>query len=346
VPAAGGAATERRIDRSDPVMTIALLLAGGLVAIVTGCELFTNAVEWLGFRLKLGSGATGSLLAAIGTALPETIVPVIALIKATPESNDIAVGAVLGSSFLLLTLGVAVTGAAALTRRRARELVIEPEQSRRDLGFFIGAFAAAVAGVALPRVLRPVLGVALLVTYAAYVRLTLRGGVPDETMPEPLHLVRRRREPHLVLVLAQLAIAVGLLILGSTFFVDGLTRVATNLHINALVLAVIAVPAATELPETLNSFLWVRSGDDGLAFGNVAGAAVFQACLLGFLGITFTPWNPGLSGLLSAACALAAAIYLVVLLHDGRAHGRWLLLAGLPWVGYVAVEMVASGHLG
>jgi hypothetical protein len=34
-----------------------------------------------------------------------------------------------------------------------------------------------------------------------------------------------------------------------------------------LVLALVIVPVATELPETLNSVLWVRSNDDMLAFG-------------------------------------------------------------------------------
>jgi len=325
----------------------ALFLVGGLVAIVVGCELFTNAVEWLGFRLKLASGATGSLLAAVGTALPETIVPIVALIKGTADSDAVAIGSVLGSSFLLLTLGVAITGAAVLSRRQQRHLVVEPAQARRDLGVFILAFGVAIGSVVLPRAGRLIVGAGLLVAYGLYVRSTLQGGEPNQTLPEPLHMVRWRehRPPALSLVLLQLVLSVGLLIAGSTLFVDGLTQAATNLHINALVLAVVAVPAATELPETLNSVLWVRSRDDGLAFGNVAGSATFQACILGFLGLSFTSWNPGIGGFLSAGCALVTAIYLWLLLRDGRAHGGWLLLAGAPWIGYVLTEVIAAGRL-
>ena len=70
-------------------MITALLFAGGLLLIVIGSELFTNAVEWAGYRLKLASGATGSLLAALGTALPETAVPVVALIGRNPTSDAV-----------------------------------------------------------------------------------------------------------------------------------------------------------------------------------------------------------------------------------------------------------------
>ena len=41
------------------------------VVILIGAELFTNGIEWAGHRLKLAEGAVGSLLAAVGTALPE-----------------------------------------------------------------------------------------------------------------------------------------------------------------------------------------------------------------------------------------------------------------------------------
>ena len=84
-------------------MNLIILLAGSIIAIIIGAELFTNAVEWAGYLLKLGTGATGSLLAALGTSLPETIVPVVAIIANRPHSTAIAIGAVLGSSFMLLS---------------------------------------------------------------------------------------------------------------------------------------------------------------------------------------------------------------------------------------------------
>jgi len=96
-----------------------------------------------------------------------------------------------------------------------------------------------------------------------------------------------------VLVTVQLLIAIALLVVGSQLFVTALDQTASALQIPQLVLALVIVPVATELPETLNSVLWVRTNDDMLASANVAGSAAFQACILAAIGIVFTTWQPG-----------------------------------------------------
>ena len=57
-----------------------LLLAASFAVILAGALLFTNAVEWAGHKLEMGEGATGSLLAAVGTAMPETLIPIVAIV--------------------------------------------------------------------------------------------------------------------------------------------------------------------------------------------------------------------------------------------------------------------------
>src|SRR5205807_9040376 len=168
--------------------------------------------------------------------------------------------------------------------------------------------------------------------YGGYVVATLRGGVPVDEMPEPLHVVRwRAGQPHTLLISGQLTAAVLLLVVGSDLFVHALNQAASALSISALILALVVVPMATELPETLNSVLWVRSRDDMLAFGNVAGSATFQSCVLAFIGVVFTTWHPGAGGVISGVVTLVTAIFLLVTLRRGRAHGALLLCAGLPW---------------
>ena len=328
-------------------MTTALLFAGGGVMLVVGSELFTNAVEWAGFRMRIAAGATGSLLAALGTSLPETVVPIVALSTHARAADAITAGVVLGSPFLLLTLATALTGVALLLRRRRRVLTVEPSQVRRDLGVFVAGFSVVLICTALPFPARAGIGALLLVAYGVYVRATLRGGAPSEEMPEPLHLVRwRLGEPHPSAIAAQLVAAVALLAVGSDLFVAGVGDVASALTVSPVILALVVVPIATELPESLNSVLWVRSGDDGLAFGNIGGSTAFQATVLGFIGITFTGWSPGTGGLISGGLTLASGLALLVILRRGRVHGRVLLLALLPWLGYVVAELVTGGHLG
>jgi cation:H+ antiporter len=327
-------------------MTTALLFIASLVLVVVASELFTNAIEWAGFQLKLGTGATGSLLAALGTSLPETVVPIVALATHSPGADKVATGAVLGSPFLLLTLGAGATGIAVVLRGGKRRLVVDPRQARRDLGVFLAAFTVAVLSSALPHGARIVVGIGLALAYAGYVVATLRGSGAGGDMPEPLHIVRwRPGEPHPVLVTVQLALAVAILILGSQLFVIALDRTASALHFAQLVLALVIVPIATELPETLNSVFWVRSNDDMLAFGNVAGSATFQSCVLAAIGVTFTTWSPGSAGLISAGLTIATAAFLLLLLWRGQARGALLMLTLVPWLTYVAAVLVTGGRL-
>jgi cation:H+ antiporter len=330
------------------VITTALF-AAGLLLIVAGSELFTNAVEWAGYRMKLASGATGSLLAALGTALPETVVPIVALIGRNPTSDAVAVGAVIGAPFLLITLGMSVTGLAVASRRTKPDLEVDGSQVRRDLGSFAGAFWILLLGVVLPHWARVAGAVVLLGLYARYVRATLRGGAPSEHMPEPLHILRldddRRGRPHPTAIAIQLGLAIALLVAGAEMFVHGLDRLAGAISIPPLLLSLVLVPIATELPATLNSVLWVRARRDGLAFGNVAGAVTFQACLLGALGLAFTTWTPGRLGLINLGLTLAAGIYTLVLLHDGRCRGWRLALNAVPWLAYVAVVLSVGSRI-
>jgi cation:H+ antiporter len=322
-------------------------LVGSLILIVLASELFTNAVEWAGHRLRLASGATGSLLAALGTSLPETAVVVVALVSGGATAQRVAIGAVIGSSFLLITLGAAATGLAALARRGRRRLQPEAGQVRRDLGVALSALPCAAASTWLSGPERLVVGVLLLLLYAGYVRATLAGGEPSEERPEPLHVTRwRGGDPAATAIALQLAVASALLVVGSALFVHAVESAASGLGIDALVLAVLVVPLATELPETVNSVLWVRSGDDSLALGNILGSVAFQACVLSFVGLSFTTWKLGTSGLVGAGCSIAAGLYLLGVLRHGSAHAAWLTAAAVPWLGFGIAEVATRGGLG
>ncbi len=95
-----------------------VLLIGSLAVILVAAELFTNGIEWFGHKLNLAEGAVGSVLAAVATAMPETLIPVIAILGPVilggdPEaSHAIGVGAILGAPFMLSTLAMFVTGIA------------------------------------------------------------------------------------------------------------------------------------------------------------------------------------------------------------------------------------------
>jgi cation:H+ antiporter len=100
------------------LMRISLLL-GCVVAIYLACEWFVNAVEWLGVRLKMGTLAIGSVLAAIGTALRESVATLVAVMLGhSAQSQQIGVGTAMGGPLVLAAIADGVTGWMLRTRKR------------------------------------------------------------------------------------------------------------------------------------------------------------------------------------------------------------------------------------
>ena len=128
-------------------MTVVLFLMS-FVVILSGCELFVNSVEWFGRRLDLGEGAVGSVLAAVGTALPETIIPIIAIAAGGTAGVEVGTGAILGAPFMLSTLAMFVCGSAvvifSLTGSRSRTVRLNRVVLNRDLSFFLVVYSVGV----------------------------------------------------------------------------------------------------------------------------------------------------------------------------------------------------------
>ncbi|MBV9841878.1 MAG: hypothetical protein JOY99_10190 [Sphingomonadaceae bacterium] len=81
------------------------LLIGSAVVIYLACEFFVNGVEWAGRRLNIGQTATGTILAAFGTALPESIVTFVATAFGKSDAErELGVGAALGGPLALSTI--------------------------------------------------------------------------------------------------------------------------------------------------------------------------------------------------------------------------------------------------
>ena len=159
-----------------------LLLIVAFAIVLAGALLFTNAVEWLGHSLGLGEGAVGSVLAAVGTAAPETLIAIIAILSSEAGSEDVAIGAIVGAPFLLGTLAMGLVGLFAYLYRGRRKqgvrLDAHAETLERDLLFFLVFFGVAGAlAWGPPAPLRIVAGVVFLLAYVAYVRRTLAPAV-------------------------------------------------------------------------------------------------------------------------------------------------------------------------
>jgi cation:H+ antiporter len=325
----------------------AVLLVTSFAVILCGALLFTNAVEWLGHRLGLGEGAVGSVLAAVGTAMPETLIAIVALLDATAGSEQVAIGAIVGAPFLLATLAMGLVGLFAYLYRDRREQGVELRAHRptleRDLIFFLGFFALALAlAWGAPPALRIPVGIAMLLAYPFYIRRTLRGAgaVQAEESLQPLLFERRpehQRDPALGLCVMQLLVGLGAMVGGAHLFVEHLLSIAASLGVEAVVLALVLAPLATELPEKVNSFFWVRDGKDSLALGNISGAMVFQSTIPVGIGLLFTSWQLSTNAAISVGLGLAGGLLAYEVLHRRRRFG---LPAVVAWFALYAAFIV------
>ncbi len=330
---------------------IELLLSAA--AIVVAAALFTNAIEILGERLNLGAGAVGSILAAVGTALPETMIPVMAIVVSlftgASAAGDIGVGAILGAPFLLATLAMFVVGIAVWSYQRRREsgdtVTVDLGTAKRDTLYFLGFFSlGAAAGILpLPFYAKVVLAILLVAAYILFIRQTVKaGGESEGDLPENLTLWPSSSEAPTLAVAAQVVGTIAVMAVGAHFFVSAVEHLSKSVGVPAGLIALVLAPLATELPEKFNSVIWLRGNKDTLALGNITGAMVFQSSVPVALGLAFTDWTLDPLNIFSVVLALLGGAYLYVLLRREKPiEGEHLLVGGLLYAAFVAAAIFA-----
>jgi cation:H+ antiporter len=334
-----------------------LFLLIGLLMILFSAEGFTNGIETLGRRFNLSQAVVGSLLAAVGTALPETILPVVAIFFYGGESaKDIGVGAILGAPFMLSTLAFFLVGLTVLTayikKRRKFEINVEIHSTMRDLVFFLPMYSVAVLmPVVVGRSFSVAIAVLLIFAYIFYAYRTFRSESADIEHSEGMYLWRLTTKlglttacsPHLVLIVLQIAGTLFVMITGAHTFVRSLEHVSVRFGMNPLLFALMLAPVATELPEKFNSVTWTWKGRDTLALGNITGAMVFQSTFPVSVGLLFTEWKLTRMAIFSAVIALTSAfIVLGELVVKKRISPITMLLGGGLYLIY-AVLLISGG---
>ncbi|MFH0753320.1 MAG: sodium:calcium antiporter [Candidatus Omnitrophota bacterium] len=345
------------LRRETGVLTAIVFLLLSLVMILLAAEGFTNAVEMIGRRLSFSQAVVGSVLAAVGTALPETILPLVAIFSpGAHQSKEIGVGAILGAPFMLATVGFFVVGVSALVAAsragRQPEVRVEQRTFKRDLKFFLVMYGSAVFlpiifghGVVLPLVF------VLLGGYVFYVMRTIKGESAGLEHFEGLHIIKlpvkwgvaTEEHCHICWAFVQVAVSLGLMVAGAHVFVQHLGVVSLACGMSPLLFALLLAPVATELPEKFNSVTWMLKGKDTLAVGNITGAMVFQSTFPVCVGLLFTPWSIEGLALVSALLALVSAAIVLITVSFHRRLNPWVMvLGGIVYMVYAMWVVVVK----
>ncbi len=331
------------------ILTIALFL-GSAALIYFACEYFTNSVEWCGRHLNLGATAVGSVLAAFGTALPESAVTFTAVVFGhTPLQKDIGVGAAMGGPLVLATIAYGVVGLVLWMcqnrlKRTDHGVVADYKRLGSDQISFLLIFAVKVGLGLVVFAWKPWLGLLFLAAYAVYVwrEITAGDDAPgdDEEELEPLKF--NAKNPNLFWAGSQAVAALAVIAAASHVFVAQLESIGTALGMAPHLVALLLSPVATELPETMNAVIWVRQGKERLALANISGAMMIQATIPSALGIIFTPWRFDANLMVSGAVTAIAIVALWLMFARKRVDSRWLAAIGLLY-GLFAAWLVFRG---
>jgi cation:H+ antiporter len=333
------------------LLTVVLLI-GSAVVIYLSCEAFVNGVEWVGHKFKVSETATGTILAAFGTALPESVVTLVATaFGANDHTRQIGVGAALGGPLALSTIAYGVVGLALLgagrrlSRGRNPTIEVDGRRLSRDQAWFLAIFAAKIALGLVVFAFKPWLGLAFLAAYGVYTWRELRTG--EAAMHEddlgPLLIRRKAEDPHVGWALTQTIAALVVIFAASHLFVGQLGAIGPVLGLSPQVTALLLSPIATELPETMNALIWVRQGKERLALANISGAMMIQATVPTAFGLFFTPWRLDRPLLLSGAITAVAVVVLLALFRHGQVRALTLSsVAGLYAVFAILLWMIGA----
>ena len=321
--------------------------------ILLSAELFTNGIESLGRRFSLSQAVVGSILAAVGTALPETILPLVAILMHGGDSaKKIGVGAILGAPFMLATLAFFLVGVSVLVgflrKKRKFELHIEAHSMKRDLLFFVLLYSTAIFLPMIVHTGHVFVAAFLVIGYLVYAYRTFKGESADIMHAPELYLNRlfpaglsragtggEEHGPGLTPILFQTLAALAIMVYGAHAFVGSLQKLSALWGMNPLLFALLVAPVATELPEKFNSVSWTLKGKDTLALGNITGAMVFQTTFPVSVGLLFTDWNISGLAFFSALLALVSACIAATEIHlRGRLSPFTVLLGGGLYIVY------------
>jgi cation:H+ antiporter len=257
-------------------MTLVAMVAG-LVLLVAGAETLVKGASRLAGAAGISPLVIGLTVVAFGTSSPELMVSVQASLAG---KADIAVGNVVGSNILNVLF---ILGLSALIV----PLVVAQQVLRVEVPVMIGVsgllWLSALDG-SVGRWESALLVAALIVYTVVAVSMSRKESKKivqeyGDHMARDRHAVSSGYPRNIGLVIGGLA----MLVLGSTWVVDGAVALARLLGLSELIIGLTIVAAGTSLPEIATSILAAIRGERDIAVGNVIGSNIFN--ILGVAGI-------------------------------------------------------------
>ncbi|MBW2970632.1 calcium/sodium antiporter [Candidatus Woesearchaeota archaeon] len=217
---------------------------------------------------RMNEFAIGFIIMAVSTSLPELFVGITAAID---NATALALGAVIGSNILDLTL---VIGIVTLM---ARGIKIKSKIIRRDIVYMLGMVILPML-LMWDSVISRIDGLVLLAVFLFYIWQMVR---QERSFSRKLEKVQRAEVLFWIIVAI---VSVILLVFSAEFVVEFATRLSIDLLLPPILIGLFIIALGTSLPELIFESKAVLERHEELALGDLLGSVITNSTLV--LGVT------------------------------------------------------------
>ncbi len=319
-----------------------ILFIAGVVLLLVGAESLVRGASRLAVTFGISPLVVGLTVVAFGTSAPELAVNVS---SAAQGQSDIGVGNIVGSNVfnILFILGLAATIAPLAVSQQVVRLEV-PLMIAVSVVFLLFALNGNVSTLE-----GSILFLGIVVYTVWVIRKSRREGreIQEEYEAEfsGYDQTKRRMALDAGLVVGGL----GLLVLGSHWFVSGAVELAEYFGVSELVIGLTVVAMGTSMPEVATSVVASIRGERDIAVGNVVGSNLFNILMV--LGLTSFIAKGGID-VPDAALRFDIPVMIVVAIAclpvfvTGKVIARWegvvFLLYAVAYVLYLLLD--AADH--
>ncbi len=255
-------------------MSLLILALTGIVLLIIMS--FASELLALGSEIlehKFGAGFVGSVILGFITMLPELMFVLIAI---NAGEVDVAVGSAVGGNILLFTIGY---GMVIFIAYRKHGKIIELKPTMKDDLWYLIIASFYLLWASIDRKLTMIDGIILTSFYFVFVIHQFWESKKLES----------EREHETVITRKEWYKSGGFMLIGAIMilliaepFVENIIEISEEIHIAAIVVALIISPIASEMPEKISAFVLTNKSMKGaeIAIANFIGSKVQASTLL------------------------------------------------------------------
>ncbi|MFA5629386.1 MAG: hypothetical protein WC958_03955 [Dehalococcoidales bacterium] len=330
--------------------TTVLTLLGTMALIFVAALIFTNAIEWIAYQMKLGSSFVGSIIAPLFTSIPEMVVFLVAIFAFKDGmGHEIGVGTIYGQPFMASSLSYGLVGIAILLgfllkKRPSGHMHVDKSLTTPFLFVTILFPLTIIPALAHNQIVNYVFAFIFLGAFIYYIWLMYKrkhaGQLEDAETPYFSRIASKSASGKVFLAVFQLLVAVGLLYIGSEKLVGTVENLSTGIGLSALALALIIVPAATAIPETSTALIWGFRGRDTLSLGSLVGEKILYSTFYPALALFLIKWPFDIHILMSVIATTVISFLLYLCIRFNKLNWYTLTFGLIFFVAYVIMIFV------